>query len=99
MPADPMNPMLLPGGGDFCCWGSAGSNMTVTSITATDKDRNPLSNQPDWALLTGLLGLDWGFAVSNYSNQSNFYLVYNYTVDGSSGQSAPYGPYYTMGGG
>jgi hypothetical protein len=81
---------VIPGGGDFCCWGYVGSsNIYVQEILFTDMNGNllPVNQQPQTVPtdISNSLGSDWGFAVSNYEPGVTFYLVYVYWKPDSTG--------------
>ena len=102
-PSDPTTPLTIPGGGDFCCWGSVAAGFQVQAVEFTNSSGNPLPNQPAQPIdITGFMGNDWGFINADYSNQTEFYLQYVYVNSNNPNTQLTtpvYGPYATGTGG
>jgi hypothetical protein len=89
----------IPGNGGFYSWGTYGTTgVTNLKVVATDMFGNVLPNQPTVKVVSSPIPSPekWAFALGNYANQSNFYLLFTFTLNGTPNQKAPLGgPYFT----
>jgi len=72
----------IPGGGDYCVWGGAGSDVKSVDdcYMAKDTRGTPADTQPGQKTdLRTKMGADWGWAFGQYASKS-FYIAVAFTM-------------------